>query len=59
MVFEKLLAKSSNWRGGAEPDLATAEIADWQTKCTGMDSTVLLAVSFLADCFRELGAVKQ
>lgn len=58
MIFEKLLTKSSNWRGGAEPDLAAFPFSDWEEECSGMDSSVVIAVKALADCFKELGATR-
>lgn len=56
MVFSHLLAKSGNWRGGAEPDLAQLPIAQWMSACQGMDSATLFAVDALARCFTSLGA---
>lgn len=56
MVFEKLLAKSGNWRHGQEPDLAAAPMEEWVALCQGMDSSVVMAVDALRQCFEELGA---
>ena len=57
MNFSGLLAKSSNWRGGDEPDLAQLPLKDWMAACAGMDSSTLAVVSALAQCFQQLGAV--
>jgi len=59
MLFTGLLAKSSNWRGGNEPDLATLPIDQWRIACAGMDSSTLFVVNALSGCFRELGATMQ
>ncbi|HEY9131493.1 MAG TPA: hypothetical protein VIM98_07015 [Dyella sp.] len=56
MIFTKLLAKSSNWRGGNEPDLATFPIDRWAAQCVGMDASVLMVVRALGECFTALGA---
>ena len=56
MVFEKLLTKSSNWRDQNFPDLVNYETSEWETVCTGMNSTVLKAIAALAECFESLGA---
>ncbi len=56
MVFSKLLAKSSNWRGGEEPDLADLPTSEWARACNGMDSSVIAVVNALAECFGSLGA---
>lgn len=58
MVFAGLLAKSGNWRSGEEPDLAELAIADWLSACHGMDSSTLMVVKALSECFESLGATK-
>lgn len=57
MVFTKLLVKSSNWRGGQEPDLAVLPTGQWVGACSGMDSSVIAVVEALEECFNTLGAV--